>query len=367
MNYTYPFKRGLIGYDGYGLDLIVYVKYVIGNEPTNITYMSDDYVTLTFDNILPQEDLDILFTEFNNLYSKNSLSPIEVIQKRWADSDTAVIDLLHLMEDDLKVFYDASTWNSFTLIEKQILAYWNICTSEESLEVLTEDDRKSHRYYNLYKFVTPHIKERLTKDSIKTPPYEHDFKTELMTVLHKEVLPLISGRPTKVNYYVNKPHIGAYSDMIASIVYTFTDDIDSKMILVNNTMLMWCWNDGEIDNIHTKDIGKVYDPTNAYDRVLMFKEGEQRRSNIWSGIQDTTIGVIMMDRGISSASAQLLVKDAVMVLKPVMDTWIVGGDIYTQNVYDVIDSIDPVINDWLLIELAPSFPLIAWFKMEINI
>ena len=365
--YEFPFKTCCIGYDGDGLNLVTYIKDIIGIEPIATEYYNE-IARITFNNILDNNNYLTLEDELNKLYIKDhNYTNVELLQLEWHENEYPILNVLPNIENDLKIIYDSTPWNDFSLIEQQIFAYWNVCTIQQSDIVFGQQRREKYRYYLLYKYLTPHIRSQLEKDDIYTTPYEYDFKIDFKNSTFKEVAPLVKGRPTNIKYHMTKINLGVYDDTFAEINYTFIDDPDSKMILENQAMLAWYWNDGTLDTSNSKNIGKVYDPSNSYDLVLMFKEGQQRRENIWNSIQGNTIGIIMMARGITSANAQLVVKDVLTNLKPLMDAWIIGGDIYTAEVTNYMLSLDTTVEDWLTIQVAPNVTLLMWFINEINI
>ena len=56
----------------------------------------------------------------------------------------------------------AFDWNSLDYVEKRILAFWHVCSPVEALEVFTQAELDSFRYYKIYKHCADPIRIDLT-------------------------------------------------------------------------------------------------------------------------------------------------------------------------------------------------------------
>lgn len=277
--------------------------------------------------ILEEDKLDHIITKHLN---KVELSPIELIQEQWANSEYPIYEILPSIEVDLQGIYDNNSWTGFTFVEKRILSFWQIPTTGESIEVFSNEERESFRYYTIYKFLNAEQQKKLSKEDILITPKAFDFKIDFENAFYKKRFPFQRGRPVKKEYYASYDVTGfTYDDKFAEINFEFIDEAGTDLILQKIAILTWMLSDGSMDFINYKDIGEVYNPYT--DGILRIEESAWKRSNIFDGLKANAIGMIAITNSVTLEQAITLGVDFIDDYKSFFYDWVdLGSD--RQNV-----------------------------------
>jgi hypothetical protein len=319
----------------------------IGIKITKVEYLKNDDVFIQFEDELTAEQTTLLNSIVNTHKQKTSFSPIELEAKTWADAQFPIRDVLPVIEGNLKVLYDAATWEDLTFIEKQIFAYWRVCTDQEALEVYTQEELDNLRWYKIYKYLTDNQKTVLTKQDIYKVPKQFDFTIDFEEKFYKRRYPFVKGRPEKNEYYADyNPMTFEYDNMFAVINFSFVDQPGNLLILQKIANLSWVYNSGEVDLVNIKDIGQVYHPIN--DITLRMQEAEMKRENVYFQLRGNVLGMIIAtEPGLTEEQA---IATGTMFLekhKVASDNWIRLGLDYQQGMIDAVANEADAQFSWL--------------------
>lgn len=290
-----------------------------------IEYTVDDRVNVRFKETLDSSqtvELNAVVDEYKN---KTSYSNIELEAIKWQEEIYPVRDVLPTIESNLKSIYDVSVWNDLSFIEKRILAFWRVCTNEQALEVFTQSELDSFRFYNIYKFLEPRIQETLTREDIYKLPRDHDFKIEFYERYYKKRYPKVEGRPTRKDYFASyNTSTFVYSDKFAELNFTFIDDPATNLILEKQARISWTWNTGETDTSNYKDIGEVFHPVDEMD--LRLKEAEQKRQAIYTDLQNEIVFFVdQTEESLDQITASIVVVEFAKEYQTQIYDWIRFG------------------------------------------
>jgi hypothetical protein len=344
--YVIPFKK-VVTHEG-KIDGFRYViENQLGVKITSLEYLKDDTIFIKLDTELTSGETSLLNNIVNEFKQKSNYTDIELEAKKWEDSQYPIKDVLPTIEENLTSLYQNSVWGDLNYCEKRILAYWRVCSDQEALEVFTQDELDSFRWYKIYKYLTDNQRKVLTKADIYKVPKQFDFTIDFEEKFYKRRYPFVKGRPQKNEYYAEyNPITFQYDKMFAVINFSFIDQPENLLILQKMANLSWVFNSGEIDLVNIKDIGQVYHPIN--DITLRMQEAEQKRENVYFQLRGNVLGMIQAtEPTLTTAQA---IATGVMFLeknKVATDNWIRLGLDYQQPMIDAIANESDVQFDWL--------------------
>lgn len=278
--------RYCVNFDGNSnIGLVDVINYRISVGVSKTILHDNGELEIYFNNVLNPSDIALLNSIVAEYTSKISYTQIEQVAITWYNSEFPVRDVLPTIENSLLSIYNnvSFDWNTISWMDKRILAYWGVCTNLEALEVFSQGELDSFRWYRMYKYLDPLITSGLKHNDIYVAPKIYDF-TKDFTNLYKKGSPIMSdGRPISVEYfgtYNTTTHV--YGDKFARIDFQFVDD-QYNLILEKVANLGWTFNDGSDDVLNVKNIGRYYHPVE--DMTLRLDEAKLKRENIFTQLK----------------------------------------------------------------------------------
>lgn len=337
---------------------------VVGIPITKTNLTSNQEIEVRFGAVLSQQQIDDMNAAVTYFKDKTGFSPIEEIAMLWgaaknSNEDKQVLSVLPIIEQQLSTIYNPSNWNGYNFAEKRILARWFICDDTKCLEVYSQDELNSFRYFKLYRGLSETIRAGLTWEDVKKPPFSYDFTRLFQDQFYKRLEDKVKGRPTlKEYYFAYNPVTFEYSDIFAKLTWEFFDDT-SFLVLNKSMWLSWYYNDGTIDETIRKNIGRNYNPTLLSDNIERIEEGKKRRRNVYSDILAQIVGLVaQLDPTITSQDpvqqfieAENKASLVLPILKVDFEIWIDVGSSHYNTLIVAINGLDTATHDWLLIEI----------------
>jgi hypothetical protein len=150
-------------------------------------------------------------------------------------------------------------------------------------------DERREPYFRIYELFVGFI-----FNNCYIPPYAIDFKSDLISSLHKKTGMKDKGKPTYVEYFSEKMIVDTsgttvYQNKVARIDFELTYDV-TGFILQKKALLRWYKSDDTLSE-EFKDIGKVFDPVR--DHEARIQEGITRREAIVDGLQLPVMGMLL--------------------------------------------------------------------------
>jgi hypothetical protein len=216
--------------------------------------------------------------------AKNKVAPTTLfneIENSVSESDFSVSVLV----DKINIFTELA-WSE----SKQVLLSATIYNHKG------EDTRKRFRVASLVDASLGSINPYIAPKGI-------DFTSDLAITLNKKKYPLVGGRPTKVEYYVNfDSATNTYSDLVCQIAFSF--EFDSLGLIERKyEWLKYAYEDETIssDEEDWKDLGKKFNPIR--DAAYKDQEDILARQNQYSQLRVNVAGMIAKTMGISIPEA----------------------------------------------------------------